>query len=117
VEALPPSPEVSREPFEEWRVTDKACFAEQAVQLSEPSPFRFIATLTALNKALLLRLLRPLEKGQWLFTRLDISHYPQNFERLIVRFRARAGFSAVASDITVDDLPLGQVIFSWGATG
>ena len=114
VEALPPSPETRREQFDERRVVDRAHFTDPAVLLSEPSPFRLITTLTALNKALLLRLLRPPEKGQWLFTRLDISRYPENFGRLVVRFRARAGFSAVASDIMIDDSPLGQIVFSWG---
>jgi hypothetical protein len=114
VQALVPSPEPRREPFDERRVVNRAHFTDRAVLLSEPSPFRLIGTLTALNKALLLRLLRPPEKGQWLFTRLDISRYPENFGRLMVRFRARAGFSAVAGDITIDDSPLGQIVFSWG---
>jgi hypothetical protein len=114
VQALVPSPEPRREPFDERRVVNRAHFTEQAVMLSEPSPFCLITTLTALNKALLLHLLRPPEKGQWLFTRLDISRYPASFGRLMVRFRARAGFSAVANDITIDDSPLGQIVFSWG---
>lgn len=114
VQALVPSPEPKREPFDERRVVDRAHFTDWAVLLSEPSPFRLITTLTALNKALLLRLLRPTEKGQWLFTRLDISRYPESFARLMVRFRARSGFSAVASDITIDDSLLGQIVFSWG---
>jgi hypothetical protein len=114
VQALVPSPEPKREAFDERRVVDRAHFTDSAVLLSEPSPFRLITTLTALNKALLLRLLRPPEKGQWLFTRLDISRYPESFGRLMVRFRARSGFSAVASDITIDDSLLGQIVFSWG---
>jgi hypothetical protein len=114
VQALVPSPEPRREAFDEWRVVNRAHSTDRAVLLSGPSPFSLITTLTALNKALLLRLLKPPEKGQWLFTRLDISRYPEKFGRLMVRFRARAGFSAVASDIMIDDSPLGQIVFSWG---
>lgn len=107
------SVEIRREPFDEHLVADCAVFESNRVTLQASSPFTTVKTIVALNKRLLSQLLEPPTLGQWLFTRLEIFHYPQTFKSISVRYRARSAFVAVMSDISVDKQPIGQIMFSW----
>ena len=113
VSALPPSELPRREQFDEAGLVGLAEIGEEAACLERPSPFPLVQTLVALNKALLLRTLAPPGPGQWLFTRLDLSRYPDHYSLLRVRYRHRHRFAAVSSAIDVDEETVGEVLFSW----
>jgi hypothetical protein len=109
----PASEAPMREPFDESEITDLARFDTGAVDLSAQSPYSFIRTCVALNKAMLQRHLTPTEPGRWLFVRLDLDQYCDSYRQLSIRFRHNMRFAAVASDIFVNSKPLGSLLFSW----
>ncbi len=113
VRPLAPSPRIGREPFAEQDLIALAGFDGDTIRLDRPSPFTTIKTIVSLNKALLTRLWQPPMPGQWLFGRLDVTHYPQDFKDMALTYRMRASFAALTSDISVDGAPLGRVVFSW----
>lgn len=72
-----------------------------------------VRNIVALNKALLLRLLRPPAPGQWLFVRLDLERYFDKFNELRLTQRSSLGFAAVSSQVEIDGARAGTVVFSW----
>jgi hypothetical protein len=113
VTAEPPSEQIDRAPFDEKAVTDLAEFDGERATLAVPSPVTPIKTLVALNKALLLRRFPPAKPGQWFFTRIDGDFYPAAPGHVVLTCRATLSPHAMASDVTIDDRPLGRLIFSW----
>jgi hypothetical protein len=107
------SAEVRRESFDEHMAANCAKFEVDCLTLHAPVQLTTVKTIVALNKGLLSRLLAPPAPGQWLFTRLEVSHYPRTFQQVSVSYRARSGFAAVVSDINVDTEAIGQIMFSW----
>ena len=108
-----PSPSPRREPFDEDTLLATAVFEGDTASLRTPGQVSLVQLAVALNKALLLRLLKPAGAGQWLFVRLDIDRVVERFEALRVTRRASAGVAAVSSLIDVDGHRLGTLIFSW----
>lgn len=104
-----------REPFNETEITDLAEFSTATVDLSVQSPYSFIRTCVALNKAMLRRYLIPTEPGRWLFVRLDLDKYCNGYQQLSIRLRHNMRFMAVSSDITVDSKLVGSLLFSWSS--
>ena len=102
-----------RLPFDEKAIVHQARFSGLTVETQVQGEESLTKVLVALNKALLVRNLKPPMPGQWLFVRLDITRYVEKFASLLLKQRASLGFSAVASAIEVDGSELGTMVFSW----
>ena len=110
---LPGPSEPLREPYDEALIVEAAHFTGDNVTAPRQPNVSAIKTVVALNKALLCGILSPNRTGQWLFTRLDIAFYPEDFDQINVTYRSRASFAAVLSEISADGRRIGKVIFSW----
>lgn len=114
VEALPPSENPVRKPYDESLVTDRVVYSDDAATFEGKSPFSFAATLTSVNKALLSRLVRSNDNGQWLLTRIELDHLPSTYDLLTLRRHSVLfGGQMVKSDIIADGQSTGAVYFSW----
>jgi hypothetical protein len=102
-----------RELYDEAAIVNAARFDVDGVAVAPIPGLSTAKVMVALNKALLLRILSPRTRGQWLFTRLDIALYPKSMERISVRYRTRSAFAAALSDVSVDGQTLGKIMFSW----
>jgi hypothetical protein len=112
---LPRSQAPRREPYDESVIVSASRFGSNKATVASLPGVSTVKAMVALNKALLLRVLSPGSRGQWLFTRLNIALYPESFEQLSVQYRTRSTFAAVLSDVSTDSLPLGRIMFSWWA--
>jgi hypothetical protein len=91
-----------------------AGFTPNGVALKVRSPFDFVSTIVALNKAYLLRNVRESPAGQWIFTRLDQTSMPRSAEGLTIdAFTFGPGRNTCRSDIAVHGERLGHLYFAW----
>ena len=113
VRELPISTVVERRPYPEGEVTEAATFTPQQATFRGASNFSFVATLVPLHKALLLRNQIGQGKGQWVFTRLDLSAIPVTYRELSLQIEHVLGRRMVKSRVLVDGSPRGAIFFSW----
>lgn len=114
VEALPPSEDPVRKPYDEHAVTDFVAHSGETATFEGKSPFSFAATLTSINKVLVSKLVRSKDDGQWLLTRIDLDYLPSAYSVLTLRLHSVLfGGHMAKSDIITDGHLIGVVYFSW----
>jgi hypothetical protein len=104
-----------RLPFDETGITKTIDLVDTSAEVKSLDNFGFARTLVATNKYLLQEILVPESPGRWLFTRLDISHWPGKWETMRISFNRNLRFQLVTSGIELDGRNIGTVYFSWNS--
>ena len=110
---MPPSPQPRRHPYAEELVANRLKFGGNSTSLTEPSPFSFVATLIPMFKSLLTETTKTSGRGQWMFTRLDLDHCPEDFIPLSLSLEMVTGGTLARSTIESQGERVGALYFSW----
>jgi hypothetical protein len=112
--AAPVSGNPKREPFDEESIVRLGRFSRDSVGFEEASPYPFLPTIVALQKAYLLRIARAGSGGQWIFTRLDLSSLPRETTGLSLESMTfSAGQTVCRSRVRLAGRDLGDLYFAW----
>lgn len=113
VQPLPAIEPISRRPYPEPLVGERAEVAGKSARYTGESPFSFVSTLVPLHKALLAANVHPAAAGQWVFTRLDLKQRPTSFQSIELQLAGVFQDQLAHSKILVEGEPLGAIYFSW----
>lgn len=113
VRPLPPSGDLRRVPYDEEAIWRPAEFAPGAVRLRGPGGPTFIATVVALNKAMLQRDVPAPGAGQWVFTGFDADEHPGEWDRVALSCERVVARRMAKTAITADGRHIGHLYFGW----
>jgi len=112
--AVSPSDRPARQEFDEGAIVALANFGPDSVRLESESPGAFVPTIVALQKAFLLRTVRSSDSGQWIFTRLDMTHLPSRTAGLSIEVSTYGpGRNTCKSDLKTGGVEVGSLYFAW----
>ena len=110
---LPPVLPVERKPYDESRVTRSLSIGAEEVGFAGVPPFSLVAMLVPMFKVLLKDVHRAGDRGQWMFTRLDLDPVPSSFTALGVRLDRILGGTIAKARVNVGGEPCGAIYYSW----
>ena len=110
---LPPLPPIERKPYDESLVTRSLTAGAEEVTLIGASPFTLVATLVPMFKVLLKDIHRSGDRGQWMFTRLDLDALPSSYAGLGLRLERVLGGTLAKAHVIVGGEACGAIFYSW----
>jgi len=101
--------------YDEEQVTKEIIFHGQAAEILIKPEYSYIEQLVAITKKLHIKIY-PEAKGQWLFTKIQLTHAadPKFFfgRRLVVKAVKNLHYLLTQNSILLDDVPVGEIWFS-----
>lgn len=102
-------PIMSRQPYDESKITAGASITGQQAFQNEPGEGNFFERTVAINKLLLNTVV---EVHPWVFSRMDLSCAPVDVQKMLVVLKQEIGRHTYKSEIRGDDVVLGSIYFS-----
>jgi hypothetical protein len=104
---------IERRPYDESLVTRSLAVGTEEVNLIGDPPFTLVATLVPMFKVLLKDVHRSGDRGQWMFTRLDLDAYPSSQTALALHLDRVLGGTLAKAHVLVGGKAYGAIYYSW----
>ena len=100
--------------YDESCIVDNLIYSNDCVKLNSKSPYSFLATVTAINKAYLLRTIPSKGEGQWILCGVDLHDFIDTYTTIQIKIHTKLfGNKLIKSSITLDGQHAGEILFSW----
>jgi hypothetical protein len=112
---IPLSPQfpIERRPYDESLVTRSLSVKGEDATFVGIPPFTLVAMLVPTFKIVLRNVHRSSDQGQWMFTRLDLDHFPPSYTTLGLRLDRVLGGTLAKAHVIIDGTAAGAIYYSW----